>query len=114
MKKTKGILLGLTSGLVLVTAMSLSAAWAQDSPTRHSVSGQQPDQPDPAPGEKTFSGKIMKSGNKLVLAAATTKTTYQLDDQDKAKQFLGKDVKVTGILDAASGTIRVTRIEPAA
>jgi hypothetical protein len=62
---------------------------------------------------KTFNGKIMKSGDKLVLTDIANKTTYQLDDQQKAQDFLNKSVKVTGVLDASSGTIPVSAIEPA-
>jgi hypothetical protein len=54
----------------------------------------------------------VKSGNKLVLTAADSKTTYQIDDQQKAKNFLNKSVKVTGVLDASTGTIRVSAIDP--
>src|SRR6266481_5724350 len=64
------------------------------------------------PSEKTFNGTIVKSGDKLVLTAADSKTTYQLDDQQKAKDFLNKSVKVTGVLDASTGTIRVSAIDP--
>ena len=39
------------------------------------------------------------------------KTTYKLDDQEKAKQYVGKNVKVTGTLDAATNTIHVAAIE---
>jgi hypothetical protein len=60
---------------------------------------------------KTFSGKIVKSGTRLVLSDAGNKTTYQLDDQQKAHDFLNKSVKVIGTLDASTGTIRVTAIE---
>ena len=42
---------------------------------------------------------------------AVNKTTYQLDDQQKAQDFRNNNVKVTGVLDA-TGTIRATAIEP--
>lgn len=77
------------------------------------VAQQQPAQPDtqPAAAEaKTFAGKIVLSGDKLVLTDSDGKA-YQLDDQQKAKEFVNKSVKVTGVLDAATGTIRVTMIE---
>jgi uncharacterized protein YdeI (BOF family) len=61
---------------------------------------------------KAFTGKIVRSGDKLVLTDATGKTTYQLDDQVKAKEFLNKNVKVKGTLDVSTGTIRVSDIEP--
>jgi hypothetical protein len=62
----------------------------------------------------TFTGKIMKSGDKLVLEDTDSKTTYQLDDQNKAKSFVGKSVKVTGTLDVATNTIHIAEIEPVA
>jgi hypothetical protein len=37
---------------------------------------------------------------------------YHLDDQPKAQSFAGKQVKVTGTLDAKSNTIHVVQIEP--
>jgi len=48
----------------------------------------------------------------LVLTATDSTTTYQLDDQQKARGFLNKSVKVTGVLDASTGTIRVRAIDP--
>jgi ATP-dependent protease HslVU (ClpYQ) peptidase subunit len=54
----------------------------------------------------------VKSGNKFVLAASDNLTTYQLDDQQKAHDFRNKSVRITGSLDASTGTIRVTAIDP--
>jgi hypothetical protein len=90
-------------------------AQSAGAPSRNPTAQQQP-QPMPpddqsASAVKTFSGKIMKSGNKIVLVDADNKTTYQLDDQQKAQDFLNKTVKVTGSLDASTGTIRVTAID---
>ena len=62
---------------------------------------------------QTFVGTIAKSGGKYVLRDSSSKTTYTLDDQEKAKAFEGKNVKVTGMLDAQSNTIHVAAIEPA-
>jgi len=75
---------------------------------------QQPDSPGSASEAKTFTGKIVKDGDKLVLTDADGKMTYQIGDQQKAKAFLNKSVKVTGILDASTWQIRVIAIEPAA
>lgn len=74
---------------------------------------QQPGAKQPAAETKTFAGKIVKQGNELVLSDADSKTTYKLDDQEKAKEFVNKDVKVIGVLDDTAGMIRVTAIEPA-
>ncbi len=62
--------------------------------------------------QHTFAGVIVKSGDKLVLADTLSKTSYQLDNQPKARDFLNKNVKVTGTLDPTTGTIRVSAIEP--
>jgi hypothetical protein len=55
----------------------------------------------------------VKSGEKFVLKDTASKTTYQLDDQEKAKEYAGKSVKVSGTLDASTSMIRVSNIEPA-
>lgn len=62
----------------------------------------------------TFTGRIMKSGSNLVLEDADNSVTYLLDDQEKAKSFEGKSVKVIGQLDVATNTIYVSEIEPVA
>jgi hypothetical protein len=59
---------------------------------------------------QTFTGKIVKDGDKYVLKSAGN-TTYQLAEQNNAKQYGGQDVKIVGTLDAASNTIRITKIE---
>jgi hypothetical protein len=117
MKKVQVLLsvLGIAAGLWLAASLAL----AQSSPSSsHDAAVQQepappPDAPNAASETKTFTGKIMKSGDKLVLSDAESKTTYQLDDQQKARAFVNKNVKVTGILDASTGVIRVSDIEPA-
>jgi len=122
MKKTQFALSMMLPVMALTAALCFASQpmLAQSAPesSGNTTTQQQPMQPDDqnavnTASEKTFSGKIVKSGNKLVLAAADSKTTYQLDDQQKAHDFLNKNVKVTGVLDASTGTIRVSAIEPA-
>src|SRR5712672_2171667 len=48
---------------------------------------------------KSFTGRVAKEKGKLVLKDPVTKMSYQLDDQDKAASYVGKQVKVTGKLD---------------
>jgi hypothetical protein len=62
------------------------------------------------PQSQTFTGKIVKDGDKYVLKSAGS-TTYQLAQQSTVKQFEDQDVKIIGTLDAGSNTIRVTKIE---
>ena len=83
-----------------------------------SAQGQQQDEGQiPASGEattqeaKSFSGNIVRENGKLVLKDPVTKVVYKLDDPAKAKQYVGKRVKVTGKLEMNSNTIRVESIE---
>ena len=52
----------------------------------------------------------VQPAGKFVLYDAATKTTYQLDDQNMAQPYVAEKVEVTGTLDAASKTIKVTAI----
>ena len=79
-------------------------------------------QPDPQPAQpttsqaepqaslQTISGIIVREGEKCVLKAGDN-TTYQLDDQDRARKYQDKQVKVVGRLDVSSNTLHVQRIE---
>jgi hypothetical protein len=60
---------------------------------------------------KPFNGTIVKEKGKLVLKDTATNVSYQLDDQQRAKQFEGKQVKVTGKLDMNTNLIHVESIE---
>jgi hypothetical protein len=66
------------------------------------------------PEVKTFAGKITKSNGKYVLEDPTVSSSYYLDDAKSAKKYEGKNVVVTGTLDAANHTIHVQKIESAA
>lgn len=77
----------------------------------------EPEQKQPVPPSadektpsQTFTGKILKDGDKYVLKASGN-NTYQLDEQSGAKQYEDKEVRVVGTLDKGSNTIRVTKIE---
>lgn len=122
----------LTLALVAVPMFAQSTSTTPSSSPTSSASGQSgqtPDQstqsnPSSSPSSsasssssmsgdsQTFTGKIAKAGGKYVLKDSATSSTYTLDDQDRAKQYEGKTVKVTGKLDASSNTIRVAAIEP--
>ena len=103
----------------------------QPVPPPNSRSGQQPDssqqptqsqqdqnatpgqqQPEPAPSQalQSMTGIVMKAAGKYVLQTSDS-TAYILDDQDKAKSFEGKRVKVTGTLDRPTGILHVSTME---
>ena len=83
---------------------------SRDAPTARPQRAVPPDDPDGT--QEAFTGVIVKSADKLVLFDTVNKTTYQLDDQEKAQDFVRKNVKVTGVLDPSTGTIRVRDISP--
>lgn len=57
--------------------------------------------------------KCVEGGGKFILADRDHKIVYALDAQDKAREFAGQKVKVTGRVDAKAKTIQVTKIENA-
>jgi hypothetical protein len=72
------------------------------------------DQQQTQPAEiKTFTGRIAKYGPKFVLEDSSLRASYQLDDQQKAERYQGKNVRVTGTLDAENNIIHVQTIEEA-
>jgi hypothetical protein len=120
MKKLRAVLLNVLPMLAVMAGLCLvgQPVIAQNATPHNDAAAQQqpaqqPDDQSSAAETKTFTGKIVKTGDKLVLSDAEGKMTYLLDDQQKAKEFVNKSVKVTGVLDASTGTIRVSAIEPA-
>ena len=61
---------------------------------------------------QSFTGTVVKSGDTYVLKT-NDNMTYQLDDQARAKDYEGKQVQVTGSVDATSNTIKVQEIKAA-
>jgi hypothetical protein len=103
--------LALLSGAAALT--SAPNAIASSFPHAKLVLTQDQSKPAP-PALETFTGTLKKTGDKFVLSDDSTKSSYQLDDQESASKFDGKKVKVTGTLDAANNLIRVQSIEAAA
>lgn len=71
----------------------------------------------PGPGKvRTYYGKVIKAknGKYALLTNAKTGQGYYLDNQNKAKRYLQKKVDVTARLDAATSTLHVITIKPAA
>jgi len=113
--------------MVIGLALSLSAQQSTTTPSTQtpdsttSLSTQSPDTTVAQPqtqvdtsaqqrSAQSFEGKITRSGDKLVLQENASRTAYQLDDQDKAKQYEGKNVKVMATVDASNNTLHVVAI----
>jgi uncharacterized protein YdeI (BOF family) len=80
---------------------------------KHSTARMRPSSLQQQPQEKSkiFSGTIIKNGDKFLLSDAANKLSFVLDDSEKASQFEGKRVKVTGTVDTASNIIHVETIQ---
>lgn len=91
---------------------------SQDAPPAAQQPAQAPDQsqapsdnppnaaaPSASDGQ-TFSGTVVKSGDKYVLKTDSGKT-YDIDHQDEVKKFDGKRVRVKGKLDDTGTKIQV-------
>ena len=66
-----------------------------------------PDSQAQAAGAQSFTGTIVKSGDKYVFQDAATGNTYDIDHQDEVQKFEGKKVKVRGTLDASGKMIHL-------
>lgn len=103
----------LTASIALPASVVTCAA-RQQSQQQSQQQDQQPADPTQSPSN-SFSGKITKSDDgKFVLQDATKSSMYALDNQKLAKKFAGKNVVVTGTLDASNNLIHVEKIEASA
>jgi hypothetical protein len=108
-------LLGLLTLLVSLASIPLygqETQAQQPAPQDPAAQSQPATSPQSTQGQSSqiFVGKIAKSKGDVVFKDDAG-TAYKLDNTDQAKAFVGKTVKVTGTLDAATNTIHVTNIE---
>jgi cytoskeletal protein RodZ len=82
--------------------------------TPNQAGQQAPDSQAPAPSQsaqsadsQSFTGTIVKSGDKYVFQDAATGNTYDIDHQEELQKYEGKKVKVHGVLDASGKMIHV-------
>jgi len=109
MKNSRFFLRVICAAAFTVSMGSLShAALAQSPAFVRSAHSQAQAQQQPV---QKFQGTIVKSKDKYILQDKTSGATYQLDNQDKAKEFSGRDVKVTGTLDPSTNTIQISDIQ---
>ncbi|HKT46403.1 MAG TPA: hypothetical protein VJP87_02665 [Candidatus Acidoferrales bacterium] len=112
MKTKKNALLTALLGVFLAFGLS---PYSFALPARHATPQAQAQQQPPPAASQEFTGKIMQLKNgQLALITGKTDKGYSghfLDDQNNAKKFMGKDVKVTGTLDTGTNTIHVTNIQ---
>lgn len=118
----KSALVSFVALVVLLAFASISAA--QDQGGSRSFTGQIMDvqcaesgshksqmQKNGATNSRECTLACFRSGYKLVLYDQPAKTIYQLDNQQKAKQFAGENARITGALEDSTKTIYIDRIE---
>jgi Protein of unknown function (DUF5818) len=89
----------------------------QPGPTQTSPSQAAPSQDDRPtdytaqhPSQNLYTGTVLFLNGKYVLK--TDRMTYELDDQERAKQYEGREVKVTGTVDQMTSVLHISDIEP--
>jgi hypothetical protein len=129
--KTKLWSLSTLAALLLMVGVSVYAQQSAPSTTPNDPTAQQPaSSPQAQPGQtpeqsgqpapdsqaqpttstsdsQTFTGTIVKSGDKYMLQDAASGKSYDIDHQDQVKQYEGKKVRVHGTLDANGKMIHV-------
>jgi hypothetical protein len=87
----------------------LSPSQSQEQPGRAADhSAQEPPQQQPA--AQTLTGTIVRDSGRYVLKVSSS-STYELDDQERAKRYEGKQVKVAGMLSGNGNSFHVISIE---
>ena len=100
-------LVGILAGIALAACMSLNV-----NASVHNVLFARPQvQAQTKQPVQEFQGTIERSGTKYILEDKASGARYQIDKQDRARQFIGKDVKITGTLDPSTNTIEVSEIK---
>jgi uncharacterized protein YdeI (BOF family) len=107
--------------LAVITSGILSQAQQTQSPPDQaappSQRGQQPPPGQAAPPDseaqsqaastQTFSGTVVKAGDKYVLKDESSGTAYDIDRQDLVKKYEGQKVRIHGTLDSSGKMIQV-------
>jgi Protein of unknown function (DUF5818) len=123
--KHRGTLFGLGMALLLSCANAQTAPAQPQDPTASAPAGQAPSTNSPTlPSEATsaenhpyspraksrpFMGRVVRERSGYVLRAGGLE--YKLDDQEAARDYAGRNVKIMGNLDRQSNTIHVQTIE---
>ena len=94
-------------------ALGLTFGFLQFSPVLRGQSQTAPTGQENQQKTQVFVGKIIKAkdGRYALLTDEQTGKGVYLDNQEKAQPFEGKNVKVTGVLEAAKNLVHVSDIQ---
>lgn len=98
-----------------VLTLGLAIGTLQFTGTLRAQSQNQPNAQQDEQKPQIFVGKVVKmnNGQFVLLTDEQAGQGVYLDDQEKAKAFEGKKVKITGVLELAKHLVHITDIEPA-
>ena len=114
----RGSVLALTLGVA-----GMGSLFAQDAkPAQTDPQAAQPSQSQPSQKtrklrrprlqtSKDFTGTIVKEKGAMMLKDSSSNVSYKVDDDNKVKDYEGKQVKVTGTLDSSTNVIHVDSIQ---
>src|SRR5579864_6684319 len=98
--------------LIVVSVALASAQQPQSSPgTPQTTQSSQTQATSQAQNVQLFTGMIVKQGKNFMLKDSYGALAYKLDDQSRAKDYVGKRVKINATLDSATRVLHVQSIE---
>lgn len=100
-----------SSVLALILSMSSASMLYAQETSKSQPRAQTGDQNPAQPQQKAFMGVIVKDGNRMVLQDSASKSRYKVDDETKVQDYVGKQVKIIGSLDATTNVLHVESIE---
>jgi hypothetical protein len=94
-------------------ALGLAFSSLQFTPVLRAQSQTSPAGQEDQQKTEVFVGKVVKAGDGryALLTDERAGTGHYLDNQEKAKEFEGKNVKVTGVLEVAKNLVHVSDIQ---
>jgi hypothetical protein len=101
---------------ILGLSLNVMASSSAVPPQNETGSPQHQQQMNDTQSARPFEGKITKSANykdRLVLQEASTGQFYALDNQEAAKRYAGKNVKIIATMDPNTNTLHIIDIRPA-
>ena len=114
---TSLVLLGIVGNDRLTVGQHATASSRQEEPGQeHSLHPQETSKPTttlsllrPLPGVRSFTGRVVKVGNRYALQDAVVGAIYDIDPQPAARDFEGMMVRLNGTLDPSG---KIIHLEP--
>jgi len=98
-----------------LTSNKLNAEPAQELPQRHTANYCQPSQtaPGPEPLALLIKGRVLKIHDRIVIEDEATNATYEVDNEEQVRTYVGMGIRANGVLNPANCKVRIVNIETA-